>query len=711
MTAPEPKEIRQRYTDYQSEWRETQEEAQTDMRFVSGDPWEPEDRKAREEAGRPCMAMDEINQYLNQWINNIRQNKRAIQVNPKGGGATDKDAERRANIIRGIEYRSNAQAAYITAAENMINRSYGFARLTTAYDGDKSFNQEIRIKRIPNPDTVLLNPDYKEADASDMEDGFLTDLLRKEDFKRLYGTKAKVVSFSGEHMQQAEGWIRDKYVQVAEFWKVHKVPRKLLLVNGGEQGPIAFYEDEIKDMKGLTILKDRKVEQKKVCQYITNGLEILDTIDWAGSYIPILACFGKELFIDDGSGSKRVLLSMVRLARDPQMLHAYLTSQEAEEAGMTPKAPFVGYTGQFVTDLDAWETLAKVPRSFVQADPMVDTATGQVLPLPTRPAFQPNFQAYEMAKESARRSIQAAMGISPLPTSAQRQNEKSGVALDRIQTAEAVGSFHFTDNYDRFLENAGRQINELIGPIYDTARDVPTRNAKEEHAVLRINDPKYAQANPDKDHLDTQKGEFDSTIKAGPSYQSQREMVSEFVDLLVQNLKNLPVPPQVAAQIMALAIKLKNLGPIGEEIADLLSPPNPQDMPPQVQAAMAQSQAAIQELQQKLQELLMEKQANTVDNQFKLQIARENNEVKLEVAEITTKYQEISERMALMYDLLQKLHVTAHEAATQAVDQSHQHTLADKAAANTAAQSDQGHQQTLEQQQQAAELQPEPVTE
>jgi hypothetical protein len=46
--APKPKEIRQAYSDYTSDWRDIIEEGKTDMRYVAGDPWEPADRKARE---------------------------------------------------------------------------------------------------------------------------------------------------------------------------------------------------------------------------------------------------------------------------------------------------------------------------------------------------------------------------------------------------------------------------------------------------------------------------------------------------------------------------------------------------------------------------------------------------------------------------------------------------------------------------------------
>lgn len=642
MAAPTPKEIRERFSDYSNDWLDIREEARIDMRYVAGDPWDPKDRQEREDAGRPCISLDEIGQYLNQYVNNLRQNPRGIQVSPVGDGANDKLATHRENIVRGIEYRSNAQAAYITAAEGGVERSYGFARLKTIYSDDSSFNQEIRIARIPNPDTVTLDPDYKEADASDIEHAFVTDLVRKADFRRKY-KGAKFVSFSAENQRDAPQWIRENYVQIAEFWQVNKKERELVLVDL-PGGPQAVFEDELrvlleqmgevsrrgKDGKFakprdlFKILKSRQVEIREVVQYLTNGIEIIDEVEWAGSRIPILSCFGKELFLDDGSGgSKRHLLSMVRLARDPQMLHAYFATQQAEEAGMAPKSPVMGYKGQFESDWEAWEMLNKQPRSVIQVDPIVDAATGQVLPLPTRPQFEPNIEKYEIGKESARRSIQAAMGIAPLPTDTLKQNQKSGVALEKIQSQEAIGSFHFTDNFDRFLQNAGWQINELIPKIYDTAREIPVREADGKASLLRLNDRAYEVQNPDKQHLHTDQGDYDVTVSTGPNYLSQREQASAFVDLLITNLQQLPIPPDTAVKILALGIKMKSMGAIGDQIAELLSPSDENNLPPQVQAAMQQLQGQIQVLTQENAALHMERAGKQLEWQSRMQIERE----------------------------------------------------------------------------------------
>lgn len=740
--APSLKEIRDAYSDYSSELKDIQEEGRTDMRYVSGDPWEPEDRAQREEAGRPCLSPDEISQYLNQTINNVWQNERAIEITPTGNGANDKTAARRQSMIQGIEYRSNAQDAYMTAFTNMINRSYGFARITSQFVPG-SMNQEIRIKPIPNPDMVIYNPNFRCSDGSDIEDLFVADFMSKKAFKRKYG-KIRPESFSTDEMIEAPGWIRENYVVTAEYWKVHQVLRKLLMING-PNGVQEVYEDELKEKIGsrdkrgkfisprnqVEVIREREEETPKVVQYITNGVEYLDEVEWWGSRIPIAACFGKQLFVNKGSGAKRILLSMVRLARDPQMMMAYYASQEAEEAGMTPKSAFIGAKGQFDSNPEVWETIHRVGRGYIEYDPIVDGGTNTILPPPSRPQFIPNFQAYELAKESTRRSVQASMGIAALPTAAQRSNEKSGLAIDKIQSMEAVGALHFTKNYEQFLQNVGFQVNEGIAIIYDTQREVPTRKADGTPATMHTvgneshpigDDGVYdVQGLPD-EHLHTGQGDHEATVSAGPSFQSQREAQADFVDMLIKEMANLPIPPPIGAKILAKAIRMKSdLGIIAEEIADLLDPPDPNNIPPQAQAMVAQLQAQIQQLTQENSALHLERAGKVLEQQTKVQIEGMRGKTTLDakniefitkvvVAQLASKSRstdQIAEQDAEReLTMLGMAHDSAHQLASQVVahhQQMQQAAQQHKQASDLATQ--QGA-QALVQQQQAAENQP-----
>ena len=285
------------------------------------------------------------------------------------------------------------------------------------------------------------------------------------------------------------------------------------------------------------------------------------------------------------------------------------------------------------------------------------------------------------------------MGITALPTAAQRQNEKSGVALEKIQTQQAIGSFHFTDNFDRSLENCGRQIDELITKVMDTERQVAIRNADESHSLMNVvpGGQPSTQQEPDAKVLDPQAGEFDVTISTGPSYQSQREEATEFADMLVRELKNLPIAPPQQAKLLSMAIKLKSLGPRGDEMAKIIDPPQEdgQQMPPQAQQALQQLQqhnqalnAACQTLEKQLGQLHFEKTAKVVESQAKLQqIAAQSQadmaledkklQTQIAVAEIETKAQILSEREAALRDLESQWHSQAHDVATQAMEQQH----------------------------------------
>jgi hypothetical protein len=707
VSDPTPKEIRDCYQDYRDAWREIRDEAAADMRAIGPEgPWTDEDREARKGAGRPCIHLDQLNQFLAQVNGNVRKSKRAIKAIPKGNGANDQDAAKRSAAIMGIEERSQAQPIYLGAFQSMTERSYGYAVIRTEYKDDSSFDMEILIKPVMNPDTVLLSPYYKQPNASDVRDGFLLDLIPKKQFQREH-PKARVTDFGDEDISDSTitDWIKENYVQRAEFWKIQSSFKTLLLVET-EKGPVIFNEDEWKLAKehGLagTVKRDRKVETPQVFQYLTNGLEILDKIPWDGSRIPIISCLGPERWTTEGGTAKRQLLSMVRFARDPQMMLDYLASGEAETAGKIPKVPFVGAVGQFETDKEAWDELNQVPHAYVQYDPVLDAGGQNVAPPPQFNNFTPELDQWELAIDARTRSIQAAMGITPLPDAAQRRNQKSGVALEKIDDMISLGSFAFVDRYENgFLHNVGWQINELITPIIDTQRDMPISQPDGKRSTMQLvgntshpidKDGAYEVQGLDAGHLHTGKGEFDVTLSTGPSQESERQEQDEFVDTLIENIATLPQPGTPAAKVFALGIRMRpTLGPIGQQIADVFDPP-PLDpnLPPQAQAAIQQLQAQLQQAQQEAAALHMEHAGKVLEQQSKLllqqmkedgenQRAQLANDIKVLLAEISAKSQSASERQQMYYEFWKENHGAAHEVGMQAME--HQHEAQESAQA------------------------------
>lgn len=659
------KQIREDFAYHKQYWHENYQEAEKDMDCIAGIP--PAEF-SNDRAGRPCIWPDETSQYVKQFNNNLRQNKRSIKISPRSEDAQDKDAEHRQAYIRGIEYASKAQSIYTTGAESAAQCGFGYWRVTYRVTGPNK-EKEPRLVRIPNWSTVFPDPDAKESDFSDQARCFVIDTMRQTTFARRY-PNAKKRSFTNSDNQMAPGWMSGENITVAEYWTREEID------NDGEK----LYD---------------------VTQYITNGFEILETNQWIGSWIPIIGVFGEELYVRSGGQSKRIFMSLIRRARAPQQMLAYVASQEAEEFGMMPRAALQGWKGMF--DSEVHKLLHKVPRAYVEFTVPTDWNAQWGAPqLPTRAQFTPNPQAYEMSYERWRRAIQSAMGISPLPTAAQRQNEKSGVALEKIQNQQAVGSFHITDNFVRALGNTGRQINELITKLAiknDLPKQILGKDQKDEDQILKVAQSGGSETdNPASEHLDeadqfyAHRGQFEVVVSDGPNYLSQREEASQFADTLLQALPSLGIPPALMQHILAIAVKLKNIGTYGDEIADLLAPPDPNNIPPQAKAILAQAQGQIQQLTQQLQELQLEKLGKVTEMKGKMALqqqeagtrmaeADKDRETKVLIAEISTKAQNLEERMSAWEDMMKQFHDQAHDAAMQKQQQEHEQQQAQAQAA------------------------------
>lgn len=671
------KTIRQRYRYGMEKWRKNREDGQKNMRYVAGDPWDQADKDARK--GRPTVCPDELNQYVNQVVNTARQNPRGVKVDPAGDKATEELAEYRENRIRAIEYACNGPQVYIQGLQSAVERNIGYWKVSRIYVSDESDEQEIVILPVMNPDTIVIDPDYKELDGSDIKWAFELNRIPLADFKNDY-PDAQQTSFRVEDFgDDAQYWCDGDTILIASYWVVETKPTKV---------------------------RSRTAKVRSIKQYVTNGVEILAEGDvQPGPYIPIIPVFGKELWVSfaDGGNAERVLLSLVTLARDPQKALAYVMSAMLENMGQIPRTSWVGPVGAFETDSEAWATSNTQFHAFLQYDVVTDESGGQIGP-PQRTPLTPDFQAFSVGVDVCRRAIMSAMGLQALPSAAQRANQKSGVALDKIESQQAIGSYHLVDNYDRAIKLTGRIINHWLAEtdLGDTER--PVREADGTHKLVKINTDEPVIVGDHQYHfpIADDKGRYQITISDGPSHESQREEASEFADTVVQNLKNLPVSAPQAAKILALVIRLKQLGPLGDQMADIISPQdNSQQQLGQLHQQMAQMQEQGAEMQKALQKLLLEKQGKVIEMQGKAHLAMldhvaamteadKDRETKIAVAEIGTKAQDAAERKQSYDDLQSQFHQQAHDTAMQSEQQAHDQSMAQQQAAQVPATPAQG---------------------
>lgn len=617
----EIEEIRKRYDFGRTEWKDVYDEYRTDQKYRVGDVWTADEKRERSEPGRerPMLYFDETTQNLNQLQNSVRSQKRAIKVTPEGNGADDKSSELRANLIRGIEYKSRAQDARIYAFDCQTSGGVGYTIIGKRYIPG-TWDQELFIDRVLNPENIILDPGFKKRDASDMRWAFEIFRMEMDEFKQQY-PNADPINFSDDNVARLTEWYGREWIQLARYWEVEITKRKLYLVKLPDGELLDIDSTKMKDagqfiMRGKMwmntgqgainaeylgeIQDSRNDDIKTVTFQLVTGREILGKVTkWDGNRIPIVPYFGPEIWVDKGMGPRRRFQSLIRSARDPIKMLCYQRSKEAELLGKATMTVHVGYVGQFATAGEDWAIANKANVAFLQADPVVDGADGQVLPLPRLDTFNPGTDAIQGSAEAARRGIQAAMGGAPLPTQAQSHNEKSGVALKEIQQTFAIGTFGHIDNYESSITAEGDILNGLLDATYDTERDVPAMLPDETVATLHINGPGVHPVSGEKTNyqLGPGTGTHGVTISTGPNSDSQRENANEFVQSLM-------TPEMLAAalggnpkamKIVGQGVRQQNGGPLVDEIAEAIDPKQDQaTAAQQLQQVQAELQKATQ---------------------------------------------------------------------------------------------------------------------
>ena len=176
------KRARERYDDWLTRDKDNRDEAVKDKKFtfVPGEQWD-KDTRENERKGRICLEINQLPQFVNQVVNDLRQNRAGIVVTPEGGGddASVQEAQRRQDIIRGIEYECRADAIYDAGGADAVVGGRGWWRVLTKHKGDRSFDQVLTISPIADFTSVVADPDYQEPDGSDRCGAFVTETVSK----------------------------------------------------------------------------------------------------------------------------------------------------------------------------------------------------------------------------------------------------------------------------------------------------------------------------------------------------------------------------------------------------------------------------------------------------------------------------------------------------------------------------------------------------
>lgn len=581
-------------------WQDIFDAADDDVKFRTGGAyqWPEYAQRDRQASGRPMLTFNDLPQFLAQVIGDQRQNPTAIHVAPGddlGAGGEIQDvkgrkftlAEAREAMIRNIEHQSSAEQHYETAHEHALEGGFGWLRVITSYANPTSFDLDIRIKSLKNRWSAMIDPSFEEPDASDTKWGIIADWMPAAQFRRLYPDKAE-----GQLLTDPQEWWGTKErMAVCEWMERYAAERELLLLQSGEV--VWRDEHDDADLREIGVQRSRKVDTWKVRWWKLTGNAVLrGPVDIPCSSIPLVPVFGREVRGRDFA----VYEGLIRHAKDPKRADNFWMTAATERVALSPNAPWIGTAKMFEGHETAWSNANRGNPAYLTYN--WDDDVPGAKPERQQPATMPVAELQMAA--SMTEKVKSAIGMYDAGLGA-RSNETSGRAITARQRESDVGTFVFPDNLSRAIRRVGIIINDMIPRVYDGQRTVRMRFPDGKGAFFEAN---KTVTGPDGKPIvinDLGVGAFETTVKSGPSYTTQRE---EAATALMEFVRVVPDVGAIVVDKIAQAMdwpgadeiakRAKHLVPrhmlSDEEREELGKGPKPEPTPEQ-QAEMARAQA------------------------------------------------------------------------------------------------------------------------
>ena len=603
--------MRHRLQMAQSAYSDSREDELDDLRFMAGSPdnqWQwPADvlstrgsMQGQTINARPCLTINKLPQHVRQVTNEQRRNRPSGKVIPADDNADVQVAEILNGVVRHIEYMSDADVAYDTACDNQVTYGEGYIRLLTEYCNDNTFDQDIRIERVRNSFSVYMDPTIQDPCGADAEWCFVTEDILRAEYERLFPNASPISTLysQGVGNDGLSSWLQEDTIRIAEyFYKTYEKATLHLYPDNQTAFRNTPQDKQLTAMFGKP-LRDRVVDRAKVMWMKTNGFDILDEREWSGKWIPVVRVIGNEWEVD----GRLYISGLVRNAKDAQRMYNYWTSQEAEMLALAPKAPFIGYGGQFEGYEMQWKTANTTNWPYLEVNPDVTDGAGGVLPLPMRAPPPLPQTGLIQAKMGAADDIKGTTGQYDAALGMQG-NERSGKAILAREKQSDVGTYHYVDNLARAIRHITRQIVDMIPKIYDTQRIARIIGVDGEVSMVKFNP---AQPEPVKEIRDQNGGMiekiynpsigiYDVMVTTGPGYMTKRQ---EALDAMSQILQTNPQLWAVAGDLFIKNMDWPGAQEMAARFKKILDPKvlSDGDQSPEMAAAAQQMEAMTQEM-------------------------------------------------------------------------------------------------------------------
>jgi hypothetical protein len=591
--------------------------SQEELRFVwnvDNCQWDQEAKKAR--AKRPMLTENRNPSFVRQATNEVRRSRPQIRVLPVDGQGDPYTAQIMEGLIRNIEANSRADLSYDGATDLAGYCGRGYWKVTTEYQDD-GFDQDIVIQPVPDPFSIVDDPDCAMPDKSDRKFAFEVEKVPREEYEARYGYKPADFKQGNEALgTHAAEWQDEATITVANYWRVVEETEKIYRMSDGQtvkdaDAYIAQFEAATAaalaqmppPVPGMPmppppppppfVKQERDITRRRVEWYCVDGMHAHSKGEWRGQYVPIVYTTCEQMKIDGVWKTKGMTFD----GQDLTKANNYLLSAQIENIALTPKQPFIGPKGAFASDRAKWNQANTGTFPYIEYDPI--DLEGKPLPAPSRTpgvTAQPEIASVRMGVLDGQRSVVGLMGASLGDTGP----EIAGIAIQARKVSGDTAVFHVMDNLVRAVRYCGMVIVDLIPKVYDGERVVRIINPDGEPMMLQIQ--KMFMDGGKQRYIDFGAGKYDITVSAGPAFETQRQSDNA---RLIDLAGKVPLIGTVAPDLLTKELLPGTNGDkIAQRLHRTLDPSiTGEGPPPQVK----QMQEQLQMLQQQMQQLTQEK--------------------------------------------------------------------------------------------------------
>ena len=615
-------EFQRRFKIAKSAEEKNRERFREDRRFVYDN--EAQWADSGRDSTRPTVTVNRIQVFARNIVNEARESPVSIKVNPTDGLEGRDLADVVAGMIRDVEARSNAaDDVYPGAFEDSVTGGFGELRVTVDYESPDSFQQVPTIRRITDPLTVLRDPFYEDPTGADAKWLIVHTRMAKAEFEKRW-PDVPVSSIKGDDAF----WSDADGVLIAEYFEVVDTEEKLYRL----PDDTTVWASEATEEQKASAIEKRTSYRRKVQWTKIGGAGVLEgPTEFPSKYIPVVRMPGREWF-EDG---KRNTCGACHYAKDAQKIYNYGRAQQLERLALAPKAPFIGYAGQFRDP--KWKSMNTKNWPYLEIEPL--TIAGTAAPLPQRSQVVGIDPALTEEIQLSIDEIKATTGIFDANLGAQG-NETSGRAILARQQQGSRANADFVANRNAAVRQVGQILLDIFPRIYDTPRVVRIVGADDGQDMVWIL-KEFMGRDRKKHFYDLSKSKFDIVLDVGPSYATRRQ---ETAVAMQETLKTMPLVGQVAPDLVVdsqdwpgkekLAARLRNTPIVKsamtpQEIQELgengIEQPQQTQLPPELLQRMQELEAENEQLKHgaaiEEQKLQLEKYKTDADNATKVQVA------------------------------------------------------------------------------------------